>query len=212
MKNLVIAAACAVATLGAVPASAVFVELGSYSVTANTIDPGLVVTTTPLAPSGYSFELASVGDWELFPLFTISTSESTINGDDTSEKPISLSISLNEPQPNTGGGTTGNTDGHSFFGALQWGSLTWDNDYFIINYGADESGEIAVYLSDVEFGGGFFGLNDDPETVYAKFKLLTEANDIPNQSPGPVPGPAAIGLLGLGLFGIGAARRARRSR
>jgi hypothetical protein len=112
--------------------------------------------------------------------------------------PVEASVDFNFTAPTVFGGTIeGNTYGwSSWFGILQHGVLRWDNDGVkSLYYG---TGILGIRLKDVEFGGGWFGLDDSWTAVKSSFSL---------RAPAQVPEPFTLGLLGGGLVLLAAIRR-----
>ncbi|MCP4383113.1 MAG: hypothetical protein GY798_17105 [Hyphomicrobiales bacterium] len=182
----------------AAPAAAITFD-GTYVVSYNDSDPGLVVHVD--APPGTlsSFDLDVGGSTGWFPLFDIWTEECCVNQDDFVAQPIDVSYTFTSPPPGFTDSVDGETAGSSFFGIIEWGRVSW-NDPVAFAFG--NGGILLAYLSDETFSAGLFGLGTRGATVNAKFTLQVA----------PVPIPPAIALFagGLGALGYLAMRRRRK--
>lgn len=204
LRNYRMAAAGAVLSASLVvgaQAHAVTTFDGSFTVDANTSDPGLVVHTYSWNDGEFTFDLSEGGSTSV-KLFDIWTDESWVNPDDTVHKDISVNFSFSEPDGFTDPGIGGHTFGGSLlWGLSQWGEVQWDNPANL-PFGTD--GLLQVSLTETTFNKGLFGLNSGERhgaSIFADFTLVAAAT--------PVPAPAALALMGIGLFAIGAVRRRR---
>ena len=198
MRNRLIFAAASLAAVcvAASSASASTTFDGGYAASYNTTDPGLVISTQP-ENSTFSFSLNQGGTASV-DLFQIFTPEGSVEKDDKSAKPISVTFSFTAPTV-FGGTVNGSTVGKStLFGLFQDGVLTWNNhgnaQMFFGN-----GGELDVHLNGATFDNGIGGLGNlgGPATVTALFTEVTAS----------VPEPATWASMLLGVFGIGAVLR-----
>lgn len=183
----------------------------SYTVDANATDPGLVIDTLDVAANPFTFDL-NPGDSQTFDLFRIWTSEGSVNGDDSTPKPISVSFDFLRPalgQTSIDGSTVGDTDpafvffGNPVFsGFFQSGVLTWNGpaDFF---YGPSGDGNIRLSLSDEIFNSGFpFQLGSQGAIVQGTLTLVAQAT---------VAAPNMIVMFAIAMLGLGLVSRRRRS-
>jgi hypothetical protein len=193
-------AAVALTAAAASPACAASF-VGSFDVTLNTSDPGLVLTTAKSAPS-VDFDLTNAGDTASVKLFDLFTTETTVNGDDKVAKPISVTFDFTAPDA-FNGSVAGTTKGQDIlFGVVQDGEVTWNNPQ-VFDFG--KGGELEVSLNDATFNTGFFGLNPGEKAgaeITADFTLL--------QAPSGVPEPAVWAMMLTGFGAVGSAMRSRR--
>lgn len=159
--------------------------LDSYYVTLNTTDPGLVLYWNPIQTTPVS-GWYNQGDSVTFPLFQIGTEEGTVNWeDDRASKPISVSFNFSSPPGITLDNVNGFTRG---LWLVQTGMVIWDGPA-VFAFG--NGGEFRISLENDSFG------TPGSATIDATFTYVKA----------PVPEPMSLLLLGLGLLGIGAARR-----
>lgn len=201
-KGLMLGAVLAVFTAGSALATPTVIS-GSYNVILNTSDPGLAVHSQDVMPDPFSFSLNGAGASTTQNLFLIWTSEGSVNSDDQTPKPITVSFNLTSPTPNSGGSVSGTTYGTSIGGFFDNGHVTWDGPA-TITYGDNSDGQIQVSLSNESYNGGLFDLHPGSQNgsmVDATFTLISEAT--------PVPEPMSGLLLGGGLLALGYLRRRR---
>ena len=181
--------------------------VGSYTIDANTSDPGLaVVVDADSATAGnqktgaLNFSLAK-GETKSVDLFTIWTNESDVDwarcpAGDTCKKPLNLALDFGALGLNAD--LTGLTWGSSVVVA-EWANLSWFDKEQTFNFG--KGGVLGVSLNNVTFGKGAFGLSDRPAQVTAEFTLISA----------PVPEPANWAMMIVGFGMAGGMLRARRS-
>ncbi|MFE8071123.1 PEP-CTERM sorting domain-containing protein [Marinobacteraceae bacterium S3BR75-40.1] len=191
--------ALAASLLAPLPALAVPIT-ASYSVDALDSDPGLVVSTEPVAENPFTVDLEE-GDSVTFDLFSIWTDESVVNSDDgVYPGDITVSFDFLAPEP-ASVDVTGITVG-VFALIASFGDVDWDGPD-TTTFGALGDGSLQIALSDTTFNAGAFGDNlyegkEHAGTVQATLSWLPASQ---------VPEPASLGLMGLGLVGLGALGR-----
>jgi hypothetical protein len=194
-----VAAGLCAAAVTAAAASGAHAEVfsGTYDVSLNSADPGLVLNWSPIAP-GLNFNLPTVGSSTDFDLFNLFTDEDWVNsGEDDVGKPIQVNFTFTLPS-GFGGSITGETTGESFFyGVLQDGHVAWDNGGdALLNFAG--GGQLLAHLDDANFNFGLFGLNEGPDygaPIHATFTL--------NQGAVPEPATWAMMIIGFSMVGAG---------
>jgi hypothetical protein len=175
-----------------VNANALLFNLGSYDVTLNTTDPGLVLYSNPILSEPASFNL-NVGQSTTFALFRIGTDESTVNwGEDTVSKDISVSFDFSTPDVTNS--IEGTTRG-AWFLFWDYGTVDWENP---ASFYFGNGGLFTISLCDVDFGV--------PGSAIVNATLKYD------RASAPVPEPATLLLLGSGLLGAAGLRRRNRKK
>jgi hypothetical protein len=203
--RLIGAAALVVATGVSSAALAAIQFTGSYNITANVSDPGLVIETeallnpnTPPTSGSLNFSLG-LNDVYSVNLFRIWTDEGYVNPDDTVAKPIQVDFDFVDP-PSAMGSSSGTTVGGSIlFGGIQWAQVNWVNPQ-TISFG--DGGMLQIWLENETFNGGVLSLTEGErhgKDIKAKFKLVSE--------PSVVPLPATLPILLVALSGLALFRR-----
>lgn len=180
---------------------------GSFTITANSSEPGLVIKTHALGGGLFSTPDILENKSYAFDLFEIWTDEPNVNGNNQTAKPISVEFTVTSPPPPSIGIVNGDTVGIRFSLFYQAGLLTWDGPV-TLNYPGGGDGKLRISLSDVTFNeGGLFGLNKGygyGTTVKATFYNKEDP------TPAPEPEPASLAVLGMGLAGLGLLRRRKQ--
>ena len=144
--------------------------LGSYNITLNNSDPGLVIQqSNALSPLPHNFDLA-LGIPQQVGLFNIWTDEGTVNDvEDTDPKDIAVQLNFIAPAGISGGPINGDTFGVRILGGLfQKGRVEWDGPA-TFNFGS--GGSLLAWLSDETFNKGFLGLGCEGATINLSIKI-----------------------------------------
>lgn len=187
----------------------------TYSVSGAMSAPGLKLRATP-GTGAFAKEL-EVGESTTFHLFKIWTNNLWVrHGGNKLQTPVSVDFDFLAPR--TGGTINGTAAADvSGFGLLHNGRLTWDAP-LVLNFGANDTGQITLALSDVNFkrrylrSGLKYGGRVKATLTYDAASVSPSVNPAP-VSPAPVPLPAGLPLLlgGLGMIGVVSRRRRARA-
>jgi len=165
--------------------------LGSYQISLNDSDPGLVLHGKPILEQPYTYHL-NVGESIHVPLFEISTNESYANLDDLFWKEIFVTFDFSAPD--VADAVEGQTRGRWFF---QDGVVRWNGPR---SFSFGDAGSFSVALMDTEFGLPGFA------DVWATIRYDREG-----VGAAPVPEPATILMLGSGFMGLGWVLRRKKA-
>lgn len=209
MKNFV-AAAAAIALIGAASAASATTFTGNYNTTYQQTDPGLVLDAD--TPNGaLNLNLSTLGQTTSVNLFNLYTNEASVDLDDIFSKPISVAFTLGDPSAGVGSvsGTTNGAYGLTLSGFFQDGNVVWDNNGNTTIDFADGA-QLLVHLDDAIFNKGsssWFNSHLNPgtggeATITAEFTLTKLASAVPE--------PMSWALMLMGFGGLGAALRANR--
>ncbi len=198
-RQMMVGAAASAALVSAAPAAAqVTIEGALTDISVHDVDPGLVITASPIAIPVFS--LSSIGEFQDHAVMTIGTNETALNfEDDFAAYDISASFSFLSPTGATGSPVTGSTAGLftlNFLSPCFWdgcGKVEWGAPS-VFSFG--DGGQFSVELFDATFG------TPGTATVIGRFTLISNS----------VPEPATWAMLLIGFGTIGASLRARRAR
>jgi hypothetical protein len=172
---------------GVASAAPINFTLQSYNVSLNQSDPGLVLYWNPILTQPTTWNL-DVGQSVEFNLFRLGTTESAVNNDDKVQKAITVNFAWTAPPGVISDNVNGETSGWSFL-FLDGAVVDWTDNPAVFNFG--NGGQFRLSLEDASFRV------PGSTVIEAELKYVRAS----------VPEPMSLLLLGLGLLGIGVARR-----
>jgi hypothetical protein len=220
MRKFLITAAAAGVAMAASAAQATEFK-GTWSLpTIHTTGDGLLVDATKTS-GAFDFTLAPDNpathhvneSATTINLFTIYTSETSLQGDDLANDPIVLKFNFSLPTPNDGPASIGGDTSGEFelFGIVQEGVLTWTTGTTNLYYGPSwlpqaDKGLLTITVNGGEFNEGIFGLDEGRREglpVTATFDWVRD----PSASAAPEPASWALMIGGFGMAGATLRRR-----
>ena len=195
-KNKLLPWAGAIVSLGLAAsiaqADTVHYQVDGVNVTANSSDAsGLAIGWESLLPPSVNFSLEDGESSTPFALFDIWTTESSLEADDLSARPISAQIHFSLPEvldPTVGGDAGGLTV--DFGGTIELGAVKWDGPV-TVTYGT--AGEFTIALSNA-----FWTIGDSGTVKATVTQVSSSSTDLVTSAP--TPGAAVGGLVMMGTL------------
>lgn len=218
MKYIICAAATVLALCASTAQAAI--ELTSFNVTSHTSGPGLLVNASPNTGGPTSLALNNSGDSVVVDLFTIWTSETSVNaGEDTAPQGINVAFNFAFGSSTFSQVVSGQTYGIAgvfLFVPFGAGVVDWATPVDVL-FGAGNAGKLRIEFLDQLFNANFGYGNLAPgqsngASVKAKFTLVGNLPPLPVE-PGNLnaPEPAAMAVwAGLGIASAVGGWRCRR--
>jgi hypothetical protein len=206
MRKYLTILAAAIVSLGMIGTANAFVfdmGPGSWVDVSGTADPGLVMYANMNPALDSIVYNLNPGDSQTFLFATIGTRESAINNDDVVASPMTAYVDFDNPDLTQSVNGTSNGYINGFLGNHQGWTLNWA-DPILVNFGS--GGQLSLELQDVAFGTYLWCGPDGEKNVNATVRLISASN---GNGASPVPEPASMSLLGLGILGLFGLRRKR---